>query len=63
MIVLMTVENAIIEARIIPDKNLQIPGYFEGLKNDMIESNEDLIDLNKEKPEFRLMSPPPHREN
>ena len=54
MIVLMTVADKVIEARVIPLKNLQIAGYLEGLKKDMIEQNEDIIDLTKEKPEFRL---------
>jgi hypothetical protein len=54
MIVLMTVADKVIETRVIPLKNLQISGYLEGLKKDMIEQNEDIIDLTKEKPEFRL---------
>jgi hypothetical protein len=57
MIVLMTVADKVIEARVIPLKNLQIAGYLEGLKKDMIEQNEDIIDLTKEKPEFRLEYP------
>lgn len=54
MIVLMTVGNNIIEARDIPDKNLQVEGYLEGLKKDMIEKNEDIIDLTTERPEFKF---------
>ena len=57
MIVLMTVADKVIEARVIPLKNVQIAGYLEGLKQDMIEQNEDIIDFTKEKPEFRLEDP------
>lgn len=52
MIVVMKVKDKVIEARFIPAKNLQISGYMEGLKKDMIEQNEDIIDLTKETPEF-----------
>ena len=50
MIVLMTVADKVIEARVIPLKNVQIAGYLEGLKQDMIEQNEDIIDFTKENP-------------
>jgi hypothetical protein len=54
MIIVMTINNQVIEARAVPPKNLEIQGYLEGLKKDMIEQNEDIIDLTKEKPEFKI---------
>jgi hypothetical protein len=53
----MTVNDKIIEARLIPSKNLEIGGYLEGLQKDMIEQNEDVIDLTKETPQFKLEEP------
>jgi hypothetical protein len=50
----MLVGDNLIDVRLVPDRNLSIEGYIEGLKNDMPEQNEDIIDLTKEKPEFRL---------
>jgi hypothetical protein len=54
MLVRLIVGNKIIELRQFPDKNLSIEGYIEGLKKDMIEQNEDVIDLTSEKPEFEF---------
>ena len=54
MLVQMIVGNKLIDQRQFPDKNLSIEGYVEGLKNDMIEQNEDILDLTKEKPEFKF---------
>jgi hypothetical protein len=64
MIVQMIVGNKLIDVRHVPDRNLSIEGYVEGLKNDMLEQNEDIIDLTKEKPEFRFEafpSPKPYK--
>ena len=58
MLVRMIVGNKLIDLRQFPDKNLSIEGYVEGLKNDMIEQNEDIIDLTDEKPEFKFESFP-----
>jgi hypothetical protein len=52
MLVLMKVNDKIIVSRFIPYKNLQNEGYMEGLKKDMIEQNEDIMDLTRETPEF-----------
>lgn len=48
----MTLNEKIIESRFVPDKNLLIEGYMKGLKRDMIEQNEDIIDLSEEEPKF-----------
>ena len=52
MILQLKIGNTTVEARHIPAKHLQIAGYFEGLKNEMIEQNADIIDDCQEKPEF-----------
>jgi hypothetical protein len=54
MTILLTLDNKVIDARSVPEKNLEISGYFEGLKRDMIEQNEDIIDLSQQKPQFRF---------
>jgi len=54
MIVVMTLNNKIIEARTIEPRNLEIEGYMQGLQNDMLENNEDIIDLSKDKPTIRF---------
>ena len=58
MLVRMIVGNKLIDFRQFPDKNLSIEGYVEGLKKDMIEQNEDIIDLTDEKPEFKFEACP-----
>lgn len=50
----MMIGNRLVDLRQFPDKNLAIKGYLEGLRNDMIEQNEDIIDLGKEPPQFRF---------
>lgn len=52
MIVTLLVNGKAIESRPVPTKNLSIEGYFEGLKIDMLEQNEDIIDLTEQKAEF-----------
>ena len=54
----MIVGNKLVDLRYFPDRNLAIEGYIEGLKHDMIEQNEDMIDGSKEQPEFRFESFP-----
>ncbi|HVG40054.1 MAG TPA: hypothetical protein VM888_00485 [Chitinophagaceae bacterium] len=51
-IVTMTVNDKVIETSIFPDAHLKIEGYLQGLKLDMIERNEDIIDLTVDKPQF-----------
>ena len=61
MIVTLYLGNTPIESRTIPDKNLEIKGYFEGLQRDMLEENEDIMFLSRETPSFgieRLPSKP-----
>jgi len=58
MVILMTIAEKLIEARVVLPKNLQIAGYMEGLKKDMIEQNEDIINLYKEEPEFKFEDSP-----
>lgn len=50
MIITLYLGNEIVESRFIPQKNLSIDGYLEGLKNDMMEQNEEIMDLSHEKP-------------
>jgi len=52
MIVTLLVNGKAIESRPVPTKNFSIEGYFEGLKNDMLEQNEDIIDLTGSRAEF-----------
>ena len=52
MLVTLTLGGKAVETRDVPAKNLQIEGYFEGLINDMLEQNEDVIDLTKQTPQF-----------
>ena len=54
MIIQMIVGSKVVDFRQFPDKNLLVEGYLEGLKNDMIEQNEDIMDLSEEQPEFRV---------
>jgi hypothetical protein len=54
MIIQMMVGNKLVDFRQFPDMNLLVEGYLEGLKNDMIEQNEDIMDLSQEQPEFKL---------
>jgi hypothetical protein len=64
MIIQMMVGNRLMDLKQFPDKNLLIEGYLEGLKNDMIEQNEDIMDLSEEQPEFRLVpfpNPKPYK--
>jgi hypothetical protein len=44
-LVLIKVKDKVVEARRIKDRNLSIEGYLEGLKNDMLENNEGMVDL------------------
>ena len=50
MIITLYLGNEIVESRFIPQKNLSIDGYLEGLENDMMEQNEEIMDLSHEKP-------------
>jgi hypothetical protein len=54
MIIQMMVGNKLVDIRQFPDRNIFIEGYLEGMKNDMIEQNEDIMDLSQEQPEFKL---------
>jgi len=62
MIVQMILGNKLVEVRQFPDRNLSIEGYIEGLKKDMIEQNEDIIDLSNEQPEFKFEAFPGPKE-
>ncbi|HVG42247.1 MAG TPA: hypothetical protein VM888_11605 [Chitinophagaceae bacterium] len=44
-LVLLKVKDKIVEARMVKDSNLNIEGYMEGLKKDMLEHNEEGMDL------------------
>jgi hypothetical protein len=48
----MIVNNNVIETKVLPNSHLKIEGYLQGLKNDMLERNDELIHLAKENPEF-----------
>ncbi len=54
----MTIDGAIVDQRVVPSQNLTIEGYLQGLQNDMIEQNEDILDLSTQKPEFVLQTFP-----
>ena len=54
MIVTLFLGDNPIESRFVRRENLQIPGYFEGLQKDMMEEAEEIMDLSKEKPTFKI---------
>lgn len=54
----MTIDGTIVDQRVVPSQNLTIEGYLQGLQNDMIEQNEDIIDLSTQRPEFVLQTFP-----
>jgi hypothetical protein len=54
MLIVLEVADKVVEARIISERHLNIDGYLEGLKKDMIEANEDVLDLSDEQPVFKL---------
>lgn len=54
----MTIDGTVIDQRVVPSQNLSIEGYLQGLQNDMIEQNEDIIDLSVQKPQFFLQTYP-----
>ncbi len=54
MIVTLYLGEKPIESRFVRKESLQVPGYFEGLQKDMIEQNEDIMDLSKETPNFKI---------
>jgi hypothetical protein len=58
MIITLIVDGKTVESRFVPSENLQINGYLQGLKNDMIEHNEDLIDLTKPAIKFVITDVP-----
>jgi hypothetical protein len=55
MLIVLKLADKILEARVVSERNLDIGGYLEGLKNDMIEANEDTLDLSGEEPIFTIM--------
>ena len=50
----MILDNKIIETRLFPNAHLKIEGYVQGLKNDMLEQNDDLLKESKGTPEFKV---------
>lgn len=54
MLIVLRLADKVLEARIVSERNLNIGGYLEGLKNDMIEANEDILDLSDEEPIFTI---------
>ena len=53
-IITMFADQKLIESRFIPDGHLRIEGYLQGLKNDMIEKNNDVIDPSKNELRFTV---------
>jgi len=58
MIVTLIINGRPVESRFIPDGHLQVKGYLQGLQNDMIEQNEDILELTELKPEFVISDIP-----
>ena len=54
MIFTMVIDNTIIETKVLNHIHLSTGGYLQGLKNDMLERNEDIIDLTQKQPEFYI---------
>ena len=57
-IITLKVDNEVIASRIFKDYNLNIPGYVEGLKKDIIEEHEEVIYLSNRKPQFEVIPIP-----
>jgi hypothetical protein len=62
MIITLIINGKPIESRFVPDGNLQLQGYLQGLQNDMIEQNEDILDLTESKAEFVISDFPSVRD-
>lgn len=56
-LVTLLVDNQVIETRLFPNAHLKIEGYLQGLKYDMLERNNDILDSMKAIPEFRVEVP------
>lgn len=50
----MRINTEVIETRWFPSNHLLIEGYLDGLINDMLECNDDIIKLNRKGPEFQV---------
>lgn len=51
---IMRLNSEVIEARNIPDAHLLIKGYLQGLQQDMLEQNDDIIKQREKEPEFEV---------
>jgi hypothetical protein len=56
--VTMRIDNKVIETRWFPDSHLLIKGYLQGLKQDLLEQNDDIIQLSNSAPEFEVQATP-----
>ena len=54
MLVSLIVDGKAVDNRLIPDRNFKIPGYLEGLKQAIIEENEDIIDLSEGEVQIKI---------
>jgi hypothetical protein len=59
MVITLIVNGKTVESRFVRSENLLINGYLQGLKNDMIEHNEEVIDLTKPAIQFVITDVPP----
>jgi hypothetical protein len=54
----MYLNGIVVESRWFPDHHLTIDGYLQGVKQDLLEQNEDLLANNKTTPEFEVKAIP-----
>lgn len=51
---IMRINKKVIDVRWFPSNNIMIKGYLDGLVNDMLECNNDIIKRNRNEPEFQV---------
>jgi hypothetical protein len=53
-IVTMILGKQVVESRVFPNSHLLINGYLQGLKQDMLEQNDDLVKQQEAVPKFEV---------
>ena len=54
-IITLKLDKELIASRTFTDSHIYIPGYVEGLKQDIIEEHEEIIYLNNRKPQLEII--------